>query len=145
MSVSFVIVRWMLRADAPPPPNRARIAEAEALRTFSNDLVAITGEFLYETALPTRSGNEETWQRTLRVRLNLLRRAMLNYSGTGPELNALMDAADRLSVVLDRPADAGLRQEVRRMVLAAREAVEERIAEWGLGLMLQNRPVMPGF
>ncbi len=142
MSGSFLLVRGLTeRGRAVPPSREAALAEAEALRTYSNELMRLTADFVGEAkAVPAEK--DERLQRWLETSfmgpLTQLRTAMLRSGIESDAMHVLSGAAARAAGMASAPRDPEARRRAVEAVLEAATRAEQRIADLGVSRSLSE-------
>lgn len=148
MALSYALVRHAAGRRAPEPPGDAARREATLLREYSNELLALTAEFL-EKAEHASSPSDETFavwiDERFSPRVNDLRRRLMAPEVTGPAFSPLIAAAGKVSAMAAQPGQVPLRQEVAQLVVEAAETAEERIQRLGMTRALSRPPERAGF
>lgn len=148
LTLSYLLVGFLLAESTPREPSAADLDEAYQLRVFSNELLGVISEYLSERP---REGAAEirTYYRwvdhELHPRLNDLRQRMLGARIAGPAHTALLAAADRCSAMTAQPDNARARRIATNDVLDAVATAESRIETLRANSYISPGPIVPGF
>lgn len=132
--LTYFLVGVLLKGTEAVTPLAADLREAAALRTFSNELVATTREFLEHqpSGGVVESAAHERWLvRNFRPRINDLRYRLIQADLSGPAHTALLAAADRSAAMAGYPSDARARRAAVDAALYAAVQTETRIRQLG--------------
>ncbi|MCP4642433.1 MAG: hypothetical protein GY851_18455 [bacterium] len=142
MLVSFHVIRYYAATPVEStPPDSARIAEANVLRTGSNGLLRLTASYMERLGAETGDPSDDflEWvDKTFRPQLNEYRRGLLAATSGGDELAALVRAADRAAAMASRPGEMQLRKRAVADVLRVAQLAEERIVALGMDRYLDE-------
>jgi hypothetical protein len=149
MTLSYAVVRLTTRGrPAVAPPDQRTFAQANHLRTLSNDLVRLAAELLDrqgERSVMAHQEYREWVVERFTPRVNDIRRKLLGSDAPPALVGALLSATEALASAATQPERRELRNRATEAVLEAATVTEEFIAGLGLRGSLSQPPVPHAF
>jgi hypothetical protein len=147
MAAGYGLVQHLARDSAAPvTPAEILLSQGATMRSCSNDLVALTTEFLNESTAVGAAGQDrfKRWcTESYQPRLNDLRRRMLATADNIEGLDDLLAASDAVAVMAAHPERENLRTAAIEDVLQAATQTETRIAAMGVSRFLSEPARLP--
>jgi len=148
IGISFGLTRYFTGAwQNPVRPPEERIDNGETMRRYANELLALSTEYLNRSSflreLPPTSEFRAWLDNDYRPRLRDYRRRLVATANDTPEISPLLQGADRLGAMVNRPADHKLRAEAAQDVIRAVSRTESAIEEMGVTRFLSEPARLP--
>lgn len=129
MLLSFFLVILLLNTRRAPAPAPETVDKMNQLRTFSNDLIEATAEYISETQTIESDTQRERWlERQFQPKVNNLKQKIVAANLDGPGYMALLQASEKL-VALGESQRPGLLSETKQQILKAQSEVEREIRQ----------------